>query len=220
MKMTFRNSYLSAFLLLVLVTLHACIQEKESPNKKGVIQAQKKETIKQETPVADNKINDEATAKIKHEKPVPIVRIPVDPFPEPYPAPEPYPVPYPFPEPPKYPEPRQIYEPKQEEILDIAEVQPEFPGGTEALLKFIQAHIKYPEMEKELGIEGKVYVGIIVMQSGEITNIKIMRGIKDAPNLDKEAIRIIKLMPPWIPGMNNGQKVNVRTIVPIRFSLD
>ena len=218
--MTFRNSYLSAFLLLVLIALHACSQEKESPNKEAVKQAQKKETIKQETPVADNKMNDEATAKIKYEKPVPIVKVPVDPFPDPYPEPEPYPEPYPFPEPPVFPEPKQIYEPKQEEILDIAEVQPEFPGGNEALMKFIQANINYPQMEKELGIEGKVYIGFAVMTTGEITNIKIMRGIKDAPNLDKEAIRIVKLMPRWIPGMNNGQKVNVRTIVPIRFSLD
>jgi TonB family protein len=202
------------------MVLCACSQEKESPNKESVKQAQKKETIKQETPVADTKINDDTTAKIKREKPVPIVRIPVEPEPWPYPEPEPYPEPYPFPEPPVLPEPKQLQEPKQEEILDIAEVQPEFPGGTEALMKFIQVNIKYPEMEKELGIEGKVYVGFVVMKTGEITNIKIMRGIKDAPNFDKEAIRIVKLMPLWIPGMNNGQKVNVRTIVPIRFSLD
>jgi TonB family protein len=220
MKMTFRNSYLSSFLLLVLIALHACSQEKKSPNKNAVKQAKEKEMVQQETPLVDNKINDDTTAKIKREKPVPIVRIPVDPFPEPYPDPDPYPEPYPFPEPPVLPEPKQLQEPKQEEILDIAEVQPEFPGGTEALMKFIQVNIKYPEMEKELGIEGKVYVGFVVMKTGEITNIKIMRGIKDAPNFDKEAIRIVKLMPLWIPGMNNGQKVNVRTIVPIRFSLD
>jgi TonB family protein len=220
MKMTFRNSYLHLVLLLVIMVFYACSQEKESPNKKAVKQAQKNESTKLETPVVDTKINDDTTAKIKREKPVPIVRIPVDPFPEPYPHPDPYPEPYPFPEPPVLPEPKQLQEPKQEEILDIVEVQPEFPGGTEALMKFIQANIKYPEMEKELGLEGKVYVGFVVMKTGEITNIKIMRGIKDAPNFDKEAIRIVKLMPLWIPGMNNGQKVNVRTIVPIRFSLD
>ncbi len=214
--MIFRNSYL----LLVLMVLQACRQEKEPPNKEAVKQAQKKESTKQQTPVVDNKINDDTTAKIKYEKPVPIVRIPVDPFPEPYPDPDPYPEPYPFPEPPVLPEPKQLQEPKQEEILDIAEVQPEFPGGTEALMKFIQANINYPQIEKELGIEGKVYIGFVVMKTGEINNIKIMRGIKDAPNLDKEAIRIVKLMPRWTPGMNNGQKVNVRTIVPIRFSLD
>lgn len=212
MKMTFRNSYLHLVLLLVIMVLYACSQEKVAPNKKAVKQAQKNESTKLETPVVDTKINDDTTAKIKREKPVPIVRIPVEP--------EPYPEPYPFPEPPVLPEPKQLKEPKQEEILDIAEVQPEFPGGTEALMKFIQVNIKYPEIEKELGIEGKVYVGFVVMKTGEITNIKIMRGIKDAPNVDKEAIRIVKLMPLWIPGMNNGQKVNVRTIVPIRFSLD
>lgn len=216
--MTFRNSYLSALLLLVLIALHACSQEKKSPNKNAVKQT--KEKFQQETPLVDNKISDEATIKIKYEKPVPIVKVPVEPEPWPYPEPEPYPEPYPFPEPPVLPEPKQLYEPKQEEILDITEVQPEFPGGTEALMKFIEANINYPQMEKELGIEGKVYIGFVVMKTGEITNIKIMRGILDGPNLDKEAIRIVKLMPRWTPGMNNGQKVNVRTIVPIRFSLD
>lgn len=216
--MTFRNSYLSALLLLVLIALHACSQEKKSPNKNAVKQA--KEKFQQETPLVDNKISDEATTKIKYEKPVPIVKVPVDPEPLPYPEPDPVPYPEPYPlEPPKPLEPKQIYEPKQEEILDIAEVQPEFPGGTEALMKFIEANIIYPELERELNSQGKVYVGFVVMKTGEITNIKIMRGVKDAPGLDKEAIRIVKLMPRWTPGMINGQKVNVRTIVPIRFSL-
>lgn len=221
--MTFRNSYLHLVLLLVLLlvimVLCACSQEKEAPNKEADKQPQKQQVIVQKNQVTQHK--DDETAKLKSSKPIPPKQIiPVDPFPEPYPDPDPYPEPYPFPEPPVLPEPKQLQELKQEEILDIAEVQPEFPGGTEALMKFIQVNIKYPEMEKELGIEGKVYVGFVVMKTGEITNIKIMRGIKDAPNFDKEAIRIVKLMPLWIPGMNNGQKVNVRTIVPIRFSLD
>ena len=201
------------------MVLCACSQEKEAPNKEADKQPQKQQVIVQKNQVTQHK--DDETAKLKSSKPIPPKQIiPVDPFPEPYPDPDPYPEPYPFPEPPVLPEPKQLQELKQEEILDIAEVQPEFPGGTEALMKFIQVNIKYPEMEKELGIEGKVYVGFVVMKTGEITNIKIMRGIKDAPNFDKEAIRIVKLMPLWIPGMNNGQKVNVRTIVPIRFSLD
>jgi protein TonB len=219
MKMTFRNSYLHLVLLLVIMVLCACSQEKDAPNKEADKQPQKQQVIVQKNQVTQHK--DDETAKLKSSKPIPPKQIiPVDPFPEPYPDPDPYPEPYPFPEPPVLPEPKQLQEPKQEEILDIAEVQPEFPGGTEALMKFIQANIKYPELERELGIEGKVYVGFVVMTTGEITNVKIMRGIKDAPNLDKEAIRIVKLMPRWIPGMNNGQKVNVRTIVPIRFSLD
>jgi protein TonB len=219
MKMTFRNSYLHLVLLLVIMVLCACSQEKEAPNKEADKQPQKQQVIVQKNQVTQHK--DDETAKLKASKPIPPKQIiPVDPFPEPYPDPDPYPEPYPFPEPPVLPEPKQLQELKQEEILDIAEVQPEFPGGIEALMKFIQANIKYPELERELGIEGKVYVGFAVMTTGEITNVKIMRGIKDAPNLDKEAIRIVKLMPRWTPGMNNGQKVNVRTIVPIRFSLD
>ena len=212
MKMTFRNPYLSAFLLLVLIALHACTQENTAPTKKADKQPQKQQIIARKTQVAQHKDNADETAKLKSSKPIPPI-IPVDPMPEPCPEP------YPYPEPPKCPEPKQLYEPKQEEILDIAEVQPEFPGGTEALMKFIEANIIYPELERELNIEGKVYVGFVVMKTGEITNIKIMRGIKDGPSLYKEAIRIVKLMPRWTPGMNNGQKVNVRTIVPIRFSL-
>lgn len=218
--MTLRNSYLSVFLLIVLIALHACTQENTIPTKKTDKHPQKQQIIAQKAPVSGKKIDIDASSKFKYTKPVPIVVIPVEPFPEPLPEPEPYPEPYPFPEPPVIPAPKQLQEPKQEQILDIATVQPEFPGGTEALMTFIQANMQYPELERELGIEGKVYVGFAVMKSGEITNVKIMRGIKDAPNFDKEALRIVKLMPLWIPGMNNGQTVNVRTIVPIRFSLN
>lgn len=204
------------------MALQACTQQNSSSSKNTESHSQKQGDSlnkvdlnkKQKAFVDDNQDEKEVMAKLKFVKPVPVDP---GPMPEPWPYPEPDPVPYPFPEPLPIPLPEKRS--MEEEILEFAEVAPEFPGGIEALMKFIQANIIYPELDRELGNEGKVYVGFVVMKSGEITNIKIMRGIKDAPNLDKEAIRIVKMMPLWTPGMNNGQKVNVRTIIPIRFSL-
>jgi TonB family protein len=140
--------------------------------------------------------------------------------------PDPLPEPYPYlegdialiEEPLALPPPSQ--ERQEEEILSYAEVMPEYPGGVKELFSFIQRNMKYPEIEKENGIQGTVYVQFIVSKEGVVSNPKILRGVNGAPGFDKEVIRIVKLLPNWIPGENGGKKVNVYYNLPVKFRLD
>lgn len=102
----------------------------------------------------------------------------------------------------------------------IVDVMPEFPGGMAAMQEFIKKNIVYPETEKEMGLEGKVYLRFTVHEDGTLTDIKELRGINGAPGLTKEAIRVIKKMPKWTPGMNNNQKVKTQMNIPVVFRLD
>lgn len=99
----------------------------------------------------------------------------------------------------------------------IPEKMPQFPGGGEALRKFISFHLKYPVEAQKAHIEGKVFVNFIVNENGEVTNIKIARGVN--PDLNSEAMRVVGLMPNWTPGQQKGKAVKVNYTVPIGFSL-
>lgn len=99
----------------------------------------------------------------------------------------------------------------------IADKMPEPPGGVIGLKKFIADHVKYPQIAKETGIEGKVYVRFCVSSSGNIERVSIARGID--PLLDNEAMRVVKILPKWKPGENGGRKVSVWYTVPIVFKL-
>jgi protein TonB len=88
------------------------------------------------------------------------------------------------------------------------------------MFKFIQNNLVYPDYEKESGIEGTVYLEFIVRKTGEIDNIKLLRGIKGGPQLDKEAIQIVKNMPKWNPGSIEGRNVSSVMRLPIKFRLD
>jgi protein TonB len=90
----------------------------------------------------------------------------------------------------------------------------------DAMFKFIQNNIVYPDYEKENGIEGTVYLEFIVRKTGDIENIELLRGIKNGPNYDKEAIRLVKKMPKWIPGSLEGNNVSSIMRLPIKFRLD
>jgi protein TonB len=103
-------------------------------------------------------------------------------------------------------------------IFDIVEVMPEFPGGQEAMLKFLSSNIVYPTEMVDAGVQGKVYVEFIVRQDGSITDARVLRGV--AGPLDKEAIRVVKTMPKWMPGRQNGKPVDCRYRLPIAFHLD
>ncbi|MDP4268848.1 MAG: energy transducer TonB [Bacteroidota bacterium] len=92
---------------------------------------------------------------------------------------------------------------------------PEFPGGVDSLMQFISATLQYPNTEAD--VTGMIITMFTVEKSGKISDIKLLRGIEK--DYDNEALRIIKLMPDWIPGKKNGKPVNVKTIVPIRFLL-
>lgn len=106
----------------------------------------------------------------------------------------------------------------EDEKVFIAIEQPaEYPGGLPALMKFVSKNLKYPEMAKRMGIEGKVWVTFIVETDGSISTIKITRGVN--ADLDREAIRIVSLFPTWSPGMQNGHPVRSQFVLPIPFQL-
>jgi len=102
-------------------------------------------------------------------------------------------------------------------VFFIVEEMPEFPGGEAALHQYIAKSIKYPVIAQENGIQGRVYVSFVINAKGEVTDIKIARGVD--PALDKEAIRVIKNMPKWKPGKQRGKAVKVSFTVPINFVL-
>jgi TonB family protein len=102
-------------------------------------------------------------------------------------------------------------------LFFIVEQMPGYPGGEEALLDFIASTVKYPDEAMEKGIEGRVYVSFTISDKGKVMDAKIAKGVD--PLLDKEALRVIKSMPDWKPGMQRGVFVNVQFTVPINFSL-
>ena len=98
----------------------------------------------------------------------------------------------------------------------LAEEDPEFPGGIEALYKFLQDNIQYPQLALENGIEGKVYVTFVVEEDGSITNPRLLRDI--GGGCGQEAIRVVKMMPKWTPGKLQGKPVRVQFNLPVSFS--
>lgn len=109
--------------------------------------------------------------------------------------------------------------PVEEETFDLAAVQeqPEFPGGMEKMYEFMQRTQKYPDMEYEAGIQGKVYVQFTVAKDGSIEEAKVLRSVSDG--LDKEALRLVKSMPKWSPGKMGGKAVKCRFNLPVVFKL-
>lgn len=112
-----------------------------------------------------------------------------------------------------------VIEEKPAEIFTVVEEMPEFPGGTGELMKFIQSNIRYPEMEKEAGISGKCYVKFVVESDGTVSNVEMLKGVPGGPGLDKEAMRVVKAMPKFKPGKQNGRPVRVYFNLPINFQL-
>ncbi len=103
------------------------------------------------------------------------------------------------------------------EIFQVVEDQPEFPGGEQALFNYLSKSIKYPPMAKDAGVQGIVYVTFVVEPDGNITNVKVLRGI--GAGCDDEALRVVKAMPKWKPGKQRGKSVRVQFNLPIRFTL-
>jgi len=102
-------------------------------------------------------------------------------------------------------------------VLKFAEKMPEFNGGINALFDYIQKNVIYPEYENNNNIEGTVYVRFIVDRNGKIVKQTILKSVSGSINFDTEALKVINNMPNWIPGENNGEKVNVEYNLPIRF---
>ncbi len=103
------------------------------------------------------------------------------------------------------------------EIFTVVESMPGYPGGDSQRMKFLQDNIKYPQMARESGIQGTVYVTFVVEHDGSVTDVRILRGI--GGGCDEEAIRVIKLMPIWNAGKQRGKPVRVQFNMPIKFTL-
>ena len=106
-------------------------------------------------------------------------------------------------------------EPEEEEVFMVVEDQPEFPGGTAALLEYLRKNIKYPAICRENNIQGRVIVSFIVNKDGAIVEPEVIKGVN--PSLDKEALRVISGMPKWKPGSQRGKPVRVKYTVPVNF---
>ena len=102
-------------------------------------------------------------------------------------------------------------------VIDSVDVQPEYTGGEQARMKFLQDNIVYPRGAMEAGIDGRVIVRFIVEPDGSITNIEVYKSAHEL--LDEEVVRLMKLMPNWKPGLVNGQPVRSRFAMPVEFKL-
>lgn len=103
-------------------------------------------------------------------------------------------------------------------VIDFVDPEPEFPGGYSALIEFIKENVQYPEQALADSIQGRVYVSFVVDSTGKITQPEVARGIH--PLLDAEALRVVQLMPDWIPAELNGKRYKTRVRLPITFVLD
>ncbi|OFY83551.1 MAG: hypothetical protein A3F72_13085 [Bacteroidetes bacterium RIFCSPLOWO2_12_FULL_35_15] len=108
---------------------------------------------------------------------------------------------------------------QSEQPFAIVEKMPTFPGGNDKMMKFIQTNITYPEFEKEHNITGTCYVTFVVEKDSTLSGIKILRGVAGGQGCDKEALRVISIMPKWNPGTQNGNLVSVQYNLPIKFYL-
>lgn len=108
---------------------------------------------------------------------------------------------------------------KKEEVIihDAVEEQAEFPGGMAALKAYLANNIKYPEVALEMGIGGKCYLKFVVSTSGNISNVKVVKGVPDCKECDEEAMRVVRAMPNWAPAKNNGKAVNSYYNLPVTF---
>ena len=215
-----RNLWNTLLLTTTMLVASACGEKTEKQiNDNPQVQSDTKEKKDLPDKRTEERVADTGNGTAKPSKPkvnIPQV-IPPEPRPPYYPEPDPY-EPYyydPVPEPPVV-EPA----PPKDEPVQFADPMPEFPGGNEALQKFMASNIRYPQVCMELDVQGKVYVRFVVNTDGSIVNVEVLRGIKDCLELDKEAIRFVKSMPKWQPGILNGKPVKAYMTLPIRFHLE
>ena len=113
------------------------------------------------------------------------------------------------PEPPKHVE--------ENKVFDVVEQMPSVPGGPQALLQYLNNNVKYPVVAQENGVQGRVVISFVVEKDGSVTDVQVAKSVD--PSLDKEAQRVVKSMPHWIPGKQNGSAVRVKYVVPVSFKL-
>jgi len=105
----------------------------------------------------------------------------------------------------------------EQEIFQIVEEMPTYPGGEGKLMEYVAKNIKYPQIARETGIQGRVFVGFVVEPDGSVSNVKVLRGI--GGGCDEEAMRVVKSMPKWKPGKQRGKAVRVSYMLPVNFKL-
>ncbi len=108
--------------------------------------------------------------------------------------------------------------PQEDPVFKTVEVMPKYPGGQEALIKYMSTNVKYPENARKNGIQGTVFVSFIVKKDGTVSDARILRGVDE--ELDKEALRVVNEMPNWNPGKEKGKPVNVQFNLPVAFKLN
>ena len=113
--------------------------------------------------------------------------------------------------------PKAKEEPQEEVVFQVVEEMPQFPGGLSEAMKFLAKNIKYPVEAQQAKIEGRVIVRFVVGRDGSVSNVEVVRGV--SPELDAEAVRVVSLMPKWIPGKQRGKAVAVKYTMPIMFRL-
>ena len=104
-----------------------------------------------------------------------------------------------------------------DKVLEKAEVMPEFPGGDQAMMDFVAKNVQYPQEAKDKEISGRVLVSFVIEKDGSITDVKVVKGI--GGGCDEEAVRVVKAMPKWKPGMDKGNPVRVHYVLPLIFKL-
>lgn len=111
-----------------------------------------------------------------------------------------------------------VEEEEEEVIFVVVESMPEFPGGQQAMMRYIGENIKYPVIAQENGIQGRVICQFVIEKDGKVTDIQVVRSSGE-PSLDKEAVRVINSMPKWKPGKQRGKPVRVKYTIPVNFRL-
>ena len=199
------NVFKSVLFGLILFSFMSCehAEKKAAPSKRNT------KTEIRWTPKASSLPHKDKTRSIIPAE-IPVVRIEPEPDPRPYYVGEPT-VPCPTSDP---------FEIKTDSIYDYPAVMPEFPGGQQAFVNYLNTNIIYPEDAKEMGIEGKVFVSFVIFEDGSVQQISILLGIKGNKSCENEALRLIKRMPKWTPGKNEqGKEVKVRVKTPVVFRL-
>ena len=110
-----------------------------------------------------------------------------------------------------------VEEKEPEKPFVSVEQMPQFPGGDAELMKFIGSNLKYPTIAAENGIEGRVVIRFVVGKDGNVSDVQVVRSLD--PSCDKEAVRVVKTMPKWVPGKQNGRNVPVYYTLPVLFKL-
>lgn len=106
---------------------------------------------------------------------------------------------------------------EKEQVFTLAEEMPVFPGGEEAMVKYIAINTKYPEAAQKEGVSGRVFIEFIIDKNGKVTDAEVKRGVRK--DLDDEALRVINSMPDWAPGKHSGKNVAVRFTIPVNYKL-